>query len=264
MDFSSSAAGAISGGFGIIGSLVNYSLNKRLQEQQNQFNIDMWKLNNEYNSPSAQMQRYQEAGLNPALMYGQVTPGNSSSAPVKGVAEAPHLSRDMAELGKAFNIEGLKQAIADTKLKQANADAARTAADMANDEYEGYKSLGQTYDFDPDTGQFVEHINTPEGVTVYKYPYQRYIRMKALADNYRQNSLLVPRAGLIGSQAALNRGRLGILPSQQFLMNLRGQMIAPQIQMLRYQQKYFPASFWIGNVKNAVQTATPFVTPFLP
>jgi len=30
-----------------------------------------WKMNNEYNSPQAQMQRFKDAGLNPNLIYGQ-------------------------------------------------------------------------------------------------------------------------------------------------------------------------------------------------
>lgn len=34
---------------------------------------------NKYNSPESQMKRYQQAGLNPNLIYGQGTPGNQSS-----------------------------------------------------------------------------------------------------------------------------------------------------------------------------------------
>lgn len=50
-----------------------------------------WQMQNEYNSPRAQMQRYQEAGLNPHLIYGQM--GNSSevrtSSQPSANAEAP-------------------------------------------------------------------------------------------------------------------------------------------------------------------------------
>jgi hypothetical protein len=44
-------------------------------------NVDMWKMQNEYNTPEAQMQRFKDAGLNPHLMYGQGTAGNASGAP---------------------------------------------------------------------------------------------------------------------------------------------------------------------------------------
>lgn len=54
------------------------ALELRMKELENQFNLDVWNLNNEYNSPTAQMQRYQDAGLNPNLIYGQQ---NTASAP---------------------------------------------------------------------------------------------------------------------------------------------------------------------------------------
>lgn len=41
------------------------------QQQQQAFELEMWKLKNEYDSPESQMKRYQDAGLNPNLIYGQ-------------------------------------------------------------------------------------------------------------------------------------------------------------------------------------------------
>lgn len=258
MDWSSSVSGAISGGFGLIGSALNYHFNKKLQEQQNEYNLNMWNLQNEYNSPAAQMRRYEEAGLNPALMYGQVTPGNAASAPVQGVPKAPDLSHDMRELAKAFNIEGLKQAIADTKVKQANAKVAGIEARKAFDEYDAQIALGHNYQFDPRTGMFVyspygdsvKDIDTATG---------RYYMLKYLGDNFRYNSLLVPRAGLIGSQTHLNAGRSSLIPAQNWILQRRSEMYGPQLRMLNYQAKYFPWTFWIGNTKQGVQTIAPFL-----
>lgn len=53
--------------------------NRLLAEYQNSWNKQMWNETNEYNSPTAQMARYQDAGLNPNLIYGQGTPGNAGS-----------------------------------------------------------------------------------------------------------------------------------------------------------------------------------------
>nr|QPB07370.1 MAG: DNA pilot protein [Microvirus sp.] len=58
--------------------------NKSIAERNNQFNYEMWMRNNEYNSPASQMQRFKEAGLNPALIYGSSGNAGNSSAPVKG------------------------------------------------------------------------------------------------------------------------------------------------------------------------------------
>lgn len=50
-------------------------------EQSNEMELERWRLNNEYNTPRAQMMRMIEAGMNPAAAYQQINSGNSSSAP---------------------------------------------------------------------------------------------------------------------------------------------------------------------------------------
>lgn len=54
--------------------MVDYTqaaLQIKLKELENQFNLDVWNMQNEYNTPAAQMLRFQDAGLNPNLIYGQ-------------------------------------------------------------------------------------------------------------------------------------------------------------------------------------------------
>lgn len=54
-------------------ALSEYQYDREMQqwERENQANIDFWNMQNAYNSPQAQMARYQGAGLNPNLIYGQ-------------------------------------------------------------------------------------------------------------------------------------------------------------------------------------------------
>lgn len=57
---------------------------KELMNKQYNAQLQMWNRQNEYNSPAAQMQRLREAGLNPALVYGNgnaLTPASSMNAP---------------------------------------------------------------------------------------------------------------------------------------------------------------------------------------
>ncbi len=74
----------ISGGASILGNLFNTGSVNRTNQRQQDFNTQMyerqradaladWEKQNQYNSPSQQMQRFKEAGLNPNLIYGQMT-----------------------------------------------------------------------------------------------------------------------------------------------------------------------------------------------
>lgn len=54
---------------------------RELAEYAYSKDLEMWRRQNEYNLPSAQMQRFKEAGLNPHLIYGQGTPGNARQMP---------------------------------------------------------------------------------------------------------------------------------------------------------------------------------------
>ncbi|QCS37074.1 DNA pilot protein [Tortoise microvirus 49] len=56
-----------------------FEANQALMNQQQDFNLRFWNLENQYNTPSKQMQRYKDAGLNPALMYSQGDSGNAGS-----------------------------------------------------------------------------------------------------------------------------------------------------------------------------------------
>lgn len=53
----------------------------QMAEKQNQWNIDQWNRENVYNSPAAQMERYELAGINPynAASSGQIGSGTASS-----------------------------------------------------------------------------------------------------------------------------------------------------------------------------------------
>lgn len=53
--------------------------NRRLAADQHSANKELLQQQLDYNSPKSQMTRYQEAGLNPHLVYGQGNPGNQSA-----------------------------------------------------------------------------------------------------------------------------------------------------------------------------------------
>lgn len=83
-------ASVIGGALGAYGQSSANRTNIQLQREQqawaekqaekaNQWNIEQWERENLYNSPMQQMQRIEQAGLNPNLMYGQGNPGSAGS-----------------------------------------------------------------------------------------------------------------------------------------------------------------------------------------
>jgi hypothetical protein len=86
-DFLSSAGGGAiaTGAVGLLGSIGSgrkaYHRSKKLMDKQFSMDMEAWKMQNAYNTPAQQMARLKEAGLNPALMYGQGTMGNATGAP---------------------------------------------------------------------------------------------------------------------------------------------------------------------------------------
>lgn len=93
------ALGAIiAGGASLLGSALGFGSQKKTnkanmelakyqnewQAQENekayQRNLQMWNLQNEYNSPTQQMARLRSAGLNPNLVYGSGVTGNSAGS----------------------------------------------------------------------------------------------------------------------------------------------------------------------------------------
>jgi len=98
------AASLLSGGLGFLGNLggsiaggifasreaeKNRKFQEKMYNKQVEDNIKFWNMQNEYNLPSAERQRLEDAGLNPYLMYSQGAGQNvATSAPAP--AQAPH------------------------------------------------------------------------------------------------------------------------------------------------------------------------------
>lgn len=90
--------------------------NIKLQQTQLDWNENMWHMNNQYNTPEAQMNRMQDAGLNPLLALGGMGGGNSGS-PADAVAPA-QMDNTMAGFDPVGSYMRIKQASADVENKE--------------------------------------------------------------------------------------------------------------------------------------------------
>ena len=121
------AGALISGGFGLVGGLIShgdvkeqYKYNKKLQDNAFAHNVEMWNMQNAYNTPSSQMERLQAAGLNPNLVYGNGGATNTASDyPKYQAGEAPQVA-NIRHASRQLALQGFQTAL-NAKLQEAQA-----------------------------------------------------------------------------------------------------------------------------------------------
>lgn len=96
--------------------------NEKWYNRQLGDNINLWRMQNEYNTPAQQMQRFREAGLNPALMYSQGNPGNAVQLSRPDLAQTQFRTspQSFGDVGRST-----LDSIYDIQLKQAQVDNLR-------------------------------------------------------------------------------------------------------------------------------------------
>lgn len=244
------ASPIIGGAFTLGGIALQHKYNKELAAIQNQYNIDMWRMNNEYNSPQAQMQRYEEAGLNPNLIYSQGNPGNSASAPVQVAPEPVRIDKGMAEIGKMFNVANIMKSWQEIRNLKADADAKEITNAEARDLRNAKYDISQLYDWDPESGLYKWHNQTGD-VTVTRMPnlYERMLKNvtgaittrgyhfnNLLSENFRRNKLITQRYNYL----------------------------APQIELMNWQNEHKERNYWIGTGLKAWQNLNGTIGNFVP
>lgn len=97
--------------------------NQQLNAQQ----LQLWKMNNEYNTPANQRARLEAAGYNPFLMSGQISSGTAVTAPV--VPTSHQESDNAGQAGAAAVQANLQTQLAKASVQTAQANAVKAQAD---------------------------------------------------------------------------------------------------------------------------------------
>lgn len=126
-------------GWSIGSNLVSTGINLAMYEKQKRDAIDFWKMQNTYNTPTAQMERYKAAGLNPNLIYGKA--GDNSASTIERptgfntnyVAPKNEFSKAENMLAIA-NVENAKKtnALLDQQIEKNKVEQALIAAQTEN------------------------------------------------------------------------------------------------------------------------------------
>ena len=154
------AAGSsiIGGAIGALGQSSANRTNIRLQREQNawnekqaekanKWNLEQWERENLYNSPMQQMQRLEQAGLNPNLMYSQGNPGSASSlksempssvAPARVNSSLQFLGNSLAPAISMYQDLQNRQAQLSVQQKQAALLDQEIAGKALENVYKGY------------------------------------------------------------------------------------------------------------------------------
>lgn len=115
------ASSALSGLSGILGNA-----------QRNRQNIRFWRMQNEYNHPKAQMQRLQEAGLNPRLIYGSGASSSTGNASQPPASQAENVDFKLMENMLAHQ---------DIKMKKAQRDNLQVQSTVMQEDAELKRSM---------------------------------------------------------------------------------------------------------------------------
>ena len=117
------------------------AFNKAMAEQANQWSIDQWNRENQYNSPEAMRQRLRDAGVNADLFYGGNAQNTASSSP-SVTPVAPATPTDVSAIGQKATVGDItnnviSQALASAQIRKLEADKGKTKQETENLKVEG-------------------------------------------------------------------------------------------------------------------------------
>lgn len=148
--------GILGAAAGLIGGIFDRASNRKINqrtiqfqremfEKQGQREVDFWKMQNQYNLPSEQMQRLKDAGLNPNLVYGNGADAQSANLRAGGAPSAPAQMSESIDLGSiAQSALAMKQVQANIDRTQAETDRIKQGTAIGQFELEAMQQIGQS------------------------------------------------------------------------------------------------------------------------
>lgn len=258
---------------GLFNTGIQYATSKKLMDYQNKLNIQNWHMANEYNSPTAQMERYKAAGLNPNLVYGslgQTAAGNLSSPSSSGVNPRTNFSGSvtsyMLAAAQAKNLQ-LQNKNIEAQNKQIEANIRKTDAETTSIT----ENTNQLVEFKPLRKDALNYANTMAKLGIDRetaesnyYESNAYLR-NALLNNQRilqadkhainivekiqraaETNKTIAQTSLIAAQTILTASQTSYYDSATQLNNSKISLTDKQTELLGEQIAY-----WAERIKTA-------------
>lgn len=149
--------GAVIGaGTNMLSTGLQNRYNRKQADKEWRRNLEQWNKENEYNSPSAQMARLQEAGLNPNLMYSQGNTGNAGSSPTYDSKESSDLS--LPVIGLYQSLVGMQNETrsVDSQIATAGTQQALNRASALNYDVQNDNLVKQGHLIDAQVGETLQ------------------------------------------------------------------------------------------------------------
>lgn len=252
-DILGASVGLIGAGVGAASNASTNAANKQLAEQANQWNVDMWKRQADYNTPSAQLARLRAGGINPALFYagGNADPGN-----VQAAAPSANLANQMAYDGynPAF------QSVASNLLQQKSLqlESARVDNDTQRVTLESVRNDLLVKQFDQHLTEWKDqHIINEQQLTNMKTANENLAmatKQVALAMEGMSQEQKI-RAIDLAYEEALKKGELQRMADEHNVSLAEVKEIYANISNAYKQGKLLDQSFQLGGIEYQIKTS---------
>lgn len=176
--------------------------NYLMKQQEQAYNLELWNLQNQYNSPAEQMKRFQDAGLNPNLIYQQQ---NTAAAP-QAASAASFRPQNTAQKHYANALDTIGQVMQTIKAARDTYDYMKYGAETSAWNKNLSMERAQAQSLENKWNSFLlglgDYENSPISgsprATMYRYQmdtqYQRFEQLKAvvkgLPDQYARTRAL--------------------------------------------------------------------------
>lgn len=234
------------------GGLAAAGINAASNAYSNRQNQRNWELQNQYNTPAAQLERYRAAGLNPNLIYGN---GQSSSGNADAIAPYTPTKVSTNDLVQMANVVAQIRNF-DANARKANAEA--LGQELANQERSTFLQY-QDSALELDNRLRFARVAYTNGLTD-QLGYQRAV-LNAQAENLLeqaaynrynrktlQPALLQLRRQQVANETAFNKSRLESMFTERIGARTRN-------SMLQFEKEH-QAKDWLANRRgNALRSA---------